>query len=202
MLANVYSLSNEKIGTHEIPDEVFGLSPNLFIMHSVINWQRNKRRRGTHKTKTLTYVSGTGKKPFKQKGTGNARQGTLRSVHMRGGATVHGPVNRSHETDLPKKMIRLGLYHALSSKVQSNQLMMIEAPVLETHKSKNLASLLANFNSRSILIIGGDQINPNLKLASRNLPHITVLPAVGMNVYDIVKHDTILFSVEALQRMN
>jgi len=200
MKAKVLSLENAVVGEVDIDEKVFGLIPRADIIKLVVDWQRAKAMSGCHQTKTISEVSGTTKKPFKQKGTGNARQGSLRSVQMRGGGISHGPTTRSHATKLPKKVRRLGLRHALSAKFSTDKLLIIDSLELSEAKTSILVKILSNFSSKSFFIIT-DGLDANLALAAKNLPNAVVTPQIGANVYDIIKHECILVSKAALSAL-
>ena len=189
MQIEVKTLDNGSNGTAELPDEIFATTPRADIMARVVHWQQSKRRAGTHKVKGMGEVSGTTKKPYKQKGTGNARQGSLRAPQFRTGGVVHGPVVRSHGYDLPKKVRRLGLISALSQKAADGKLVVLEAAAGEA-KTKELAAKLKALGWTSALIV--DQaVDVGFLKASRNIHGIDVLPTVGANVYDILRHDVL-----------
>ncbi len=194
----VKTLDNRDAGDIELDDGIFGLVPRADILHRMVNWQLAKRRAGTHKTKGISEISGTTKKPYKQKGTGRARQGSLRSPQFRGGARIFGPVVRSHEFDLPKKVRRLALKHALSAKAADGKLVVLEAAEAETHKTAILARQLAELGLGSALIIDGVEVNENFQRAARNIPLIDLLPQQGINVYDILRRDTLVLTRTAV----
>ncbi len=198
MKAAVKNLSNKAAGDIELDDAVFGVEVREDILHRMVHYQLNKRRAGTHKTKDIAEVSGTGKKPFKQKGTGNARQGSLRSPQFVGGAIIHGPVVRSHATELPKKLRKLALRMALSAKKRDGKLIVLDSATASTPKTKDMAAQLAGLGLESALIVGGKEIEVNFALATRNLPRIDVLPAQGANVYDILRRDTLVLTKDAV----
>jgi large subunit ribosomal protein L4 len=201
MKLSVRNLDNQEVGEIELADEVFGLPVRRDILARVVNWQLAKRRAGTHKTKGISDISGTTKKPYKQKGTGRARQGSLRSPQFRGGARIFGPVVRSHEFDLQKKVRRLGLKTALSSKHAEGKLVVIDAVHIEEAKTKPLRTRLAAFGWDSVLIIDGSVVDPNFARAARNLPKVDVLPQHGANVYDILRRDTLVLTRDAVERL-
>jgi len=201
MKAKVLNLENEAVGEILLSEHVFALEPREDIIKLVIDWQRAKARAGTHKTKTVSEVSGTTKKPFKQKGTGNARQGSLRSVHMRGGGVSHGPVFRSHATKLPKKVRKLGLRHALSAKFAEGKLFIVDSLELSQPKTSLLVNALKNFQSKSFFIVSGDQFEANFSLAAKNIKNTVVVPQIGTNVYDVISHDFVLLSVDAVNAL-
>jgi large subunit ribosomal protein L4 len=167
----------------------------------MVNWQLAKRRAGTHKTKTIGDISGTTKKPFKQKGTGHARQGSLRSPQFRGGATIFGPVVRSHEHELTKKFKKLGLKTALSAKVAEGKLVILDDAKFSSAKTKDFAATLKALGWASALIIDGPEVDGNLALASRNVIGIDVLPQQGANVYDILRRDTLVLTKAAVEHL-
>ena len=166
-----------------------------------MNWQLANRRAGTHKTKTIAEVSGTTKKPYKQKGTGRARQGSLRATQFRGGGISFGPVVRSHAQDLPKKIRRLGMRCALSSKAQNGKLVVVDALKLPEVKTKELVSKMEKMGLKSALFVGGAELDTNFKLAARNIVGIDVLPQQGANVYDILRRDTLVLTKEAAENL-
>ena len=194
MKLTVRNLDNQEVGDIELADEVFGLPVRRDILARVVNWQLAKRRAGTHKTKGISEISGTTKKPYKQKGTGRARQGSLRSPQFRGGAVIFGPVVRSHEFDLQKKVRRLGLKTALSAKQAEGKLVVIDAATLDDAKTKALRARLAAFGWESVLIIDGATPDAGFVRAARNLPKVDVLPQQGANVYDILRRDTLVLT--------
>jgi large subunit ribosomal protein L4 len=204
MQVEITTLDKASAGNAELPDELFGTKPRPDIMARVVHWQLAKRRAGTHSTKGLSEVSGTTKKPYRQKGTGNARQGSLRAPQFRGGGVVHGPVPRSHEYSLNKKVRRLGLISALSQKQADGKLIVLDSTA-GTTKTAELAKKFRALGWRSALIVDGT-VDTGFLLASRNIPGIDVLPTVGANVYDILRHDVLAITtagVEGLkQRLN
>jgi large subunit ribosomal protein L4 len=190
MKLDIITLDNGAAGVAELPDEYFAATPRADIMARVVHWQQAKRRAGTHKVKGMGEVSGTTKKPYKQKGTGNARQGSLRSPQFRTGGVVHGPVVRDHGYKLPKKVRRLGLISALSQKHAEGKLVVLDAAVAADPKTRGLAARLKVLGWRSALIIDG-VVDENFLRASRNIHGFDVLPSVGANVYDILRHDVL-----------
>jgi large subunit ribosomal protein L4 len=179
-------------GSAELPDEIFGITPRADIIARVIHWQLAKRRSGNHKVKGMGEVSGTTRKPYKQKGTGNARQGSLRAPQFRTGGAVHGPVVRDHGYSLNKKVRRLGLLSALSQKAADGKLVVLEA-VGALEKSKDVAAKVKNFGWKSALIVDA-AVEEKFLRASRNVRGIDILPVVGANVYDIVRHDILVIT--------
>jgi large subunit ribosomal protein L4 len=197
----VRNLDNEEVGDIELDDDIFGAPVRRDILARVISWQLAKRRAGTHKTKGISEIQGTTKKPYKQKGTGRARQGSLRSPQFRGGARIFGPVVRSHEFSLQKKVRRLGLKSALSAKLGEGKLIVIDAAHIDEAKTKALRTRLEAFGWDSVLIIDGPAVDQNFARAARNLPRIDVLPQQGANVYDILRRDTLVLTREAVQHL-
>lgn len=196
MKLNVVTLENKAAGELELADAVFGLTPRKDILQRVVEWQRAKARAGTHKTKTRSEVSGTGKKPFKQKGSGNARQGTLRAPNHEGGGRAHGPVVRSHAYSLPKKIRALGLRLALSAKQTDGTLVILE-DVNGADKTKEMAKKFAALGWKKPLIITGKEVDEAFAKAARNLKNVDILPTQGANVYDILRHNELVLTKEA-----
>ncbi|MBI2234335.1 MAG: 50S ribosomal protein L4 [Micavibrio aeruginosavorus] len=198
MKVTVKNLQNKDVGQADLDDAVYGIDPRQDVMHMAVKYQLNKRRAGTHDVKEIGEVSGTGKKPFKQKGTGNARQGSLRSPQMRGGATILGPTPRSHATDLPKKVRQLALKSALSAKAKEGKLIVLDAATAANHKTKPMAILLKGLGLDSALIVCGKDIDANFARATNNIPKIDVLPSQGANVYDILRRDVLVLTKDAV----
>jgi large subunit ribosomal protein L4 len=201
MKLTVRNLDNEEIGDIELADEIFGLPIRRDILARVVNWQLAKRRTGTHKTKGISEIRGTTKKPYKQKGTGRARQGSLRSPQFRGGARIFGPVVRSHAFDLQKKVRRLGLKIALSAKQDEGKLVVIDAAHIGEAKTKVFRARLAALGWDSVLIIDGSVVEENFARATRNLPRVDVMPQQGANVFDILRRDTLVLTREAVRQL-
>jgi large subunit ribosomal protein L4 len=201
MRLTVQTLDNEEVGDIELADEVFGLPVRQDILARVVNWQLAKRRAGTHKTKGISEIQGTTRKPYKQKGTGRARQGSLRSPQYRGGARIFGPVVRSHAFDLQKKVRRLGLKTALSAKQSEGKLVVIDAARIDDPKTKALRTRLEKLGWDSVLIIDGPTVDQALARAARNLPRVDVLPQQGANVYDILRRDKLVLTREAVRHL-
>lgn len=201
MKIDVVNLDAQNVGSIELAEGVFGVEVRRDLLARMVNYQLAKRRAGTHKTKQIWEVSGTTKKPYKQKGTGHARQGSLRSAQFRGGGVIFGPVVRSHAHDLPKKVRALALKVALSSKVAEGKLVVLENASITSPKTKELAARLAKLNLGNALFIDGQEVELNFALASRNLPFIDVLPQQGANVYDILRRDTLVLTKDAVQAL-
>lgn len=189
MQTEIKTLDGASAGTADLPEEIFGATPRKDIMARVVHWQLSKRRAGTHKVKGMGEVSGTTRKPYKQKGTGNARQGSLRAPQFRTGGAVHGPVVRDHGYDLPKKVRRAGLISALSQKLAEGKLVVIDTAAA-SGKTKELKAKLEGLGWASALIVDA-VVDEGFARASRNLHRINVLPTVGANVYDILNHDVL-----------
>ena len=195
----VKNLDNKRVGDIEVADEVFGAPVRKDILARMVQWQLAKRRAGTHKTKGISDVQGTTKKPWRQKGTGRARQGSLRSPQFRGGAVIFGPVVRSHEFGLQKKVRQLAMKSALSAKQAEGKLVVLDAATLAEPKTGKLAERFEKLGWASVLIIGGAALDENFARAARNLPQVDVLPQQGANVYDILRRDTLVLTRDAVQ---
>jgi len=198
MQIEIKTLDNTTAGTADLPDDLFAIMPRADIMARVVHWQRAKRRAGTHRTKGMGEVSGTTKKPYKQKGTGNARQGSLRAPQFRTGGVVHGPVVRDHGYDLPKKVRRLGLISALSQKQRDGKLVVLDAAAGGSGKTRDLKAKLNALGWKSVLVVDRAVDDGFLK-ASRNIIGIDVLPTVGANVYDILAHDLLAITTAGIE---
>ena len=198
MQIDIKTLDGGAAGSAELPDALFGAAVRPDIIARVIQWQLMKRRAGTHKVKGMGEVSGTTKKPYKQKGTGNARQGSLRAPQFRTGGAVHGPVVRDHGFDLPKKVRRLGLISALSMKQSEGKLVVLDTVGGGNGKTKEFAAKLKQLGWTSALFV--DQtVDEGFSRAARNVIGMDVLPTVGANVYDIVRHDILVVTTAGLE---
>jgi large subunit ribosomal protein L4 len=200
MQIKVQNLEAKEVGTIELADAIFGLPARVDILARVIDWQLAKRRAGTHKTKGIADISGTTKKPYKQKGTGSARQGSLRSPQFRGGARIFGPVVRSHEYGLNKKIRKLGLKTALSVKQAEGKLIILDQLGADT-KTKALAERFAKMGWGSVLVIDGPEVSEGFRRAASNLKNVDVLPQQGANVYDIIRRDTLVLTRAAVEHL-
>lgn len=195
---DIVNLKNEKVGSMDLDASVFGTEINYPLVHQVIKAQLANRRQGTAKTKVKSEVRGGGKKPFKQKGTGNARQGSSRSPLMPGGGQNFGPIPRSYEQATPKEMMRGALRSALSDRVKSKRFLIVDDFKLASKKTKAFAEILnKHFKLEKVLIV--DEKNENLELSGRNIPKVRVLRTEGLNVYDIVRHEWIVMSKKAIE---
>jgi large subunit ribosomal protein L4 len=200
MKLSVKNLDSQDAGEIELDDAIFGIEPRRDILARVVNWQLAKRRAGTHKVKLIGDIQGTTARPYRQKGTGRARQGSLRSAQFRGGATVHGPVVRSHAHDLPKKVRRLGLKCALSAKQAEGKLIVLDTAA-GSGKTKELVKQIEALGWSSVLLIDGPVPNAEFARAARNIPKVDVLPQQGANVYDILRRDTLVLTREAVEHL-
>ena len=198
MKVAVKTLDNQAAGEIEVSDTVFAAPVRKDILARMIQYQLAKRRAGTHKTKGVSEISGTTKKPWKQKGSGRARAGSLRSPQFRGGATIFGPVVRSHAIDLPKKVRKLALRVALSIKQAEGKLIIIDSLNITEAKTKQLVASFEAFGFTKPLIIGGEVLNESFVKAARNIKHVDVLPQQGANVYDIINHKELVLTREAV----
>ncbi|GBD57008.1 50S ribosomal protein L4 [Gluconobacter wancherniae] len=194
---DIKTLDNGSAGSVALPEEIFAVAPRADIMARVVHWQLAKRRAGTHRTKGMGEVSGTTKKPYKQKGTGSARQGSLRAPQFRTGGVVHGPVVRDHGYDLPKKVRRLGLISALSQKAAEGKLVVLDAAT-GISKTREAAAKVKALGWSSALIVDG-AVDEQFARAIANLPKIDVLPTIGANVYDILNHDVLVITRAGLE---
>ena len=201
MKCKVVTLDNKSAGEIELDDGIFGLEVRRDILARMVNYQLAKRRRGTHKTKTVGEISGTTRKAYRQKGTGRARVGSVRATQFRGGQVAFGPVVRDHAIDLPKKVRRLALKTALSAKLKEGKLIVLDAASAEEPKTKALAERLRGLGLASALIIDGAEVDRNFILSARNIPNIDVLPEGGANVYDILRRDTLVLTRRAVEQL-
>ena len=205
MKLKITDIDSKAHGEIDLADEVFkdifGRPVRRDILARCVNWQLAKRRSGNHKTKEIGEISGTTKKPYAQKGTGRARQGSLRSPQFRGGATIFGPVVRSHAHDLTKKVRKLALKTALSSKVKDGKLIIWNGTTGASGKTKDLTAKLKTLGLKSVLVIDGPAVDEKFALAARNIPNVDVLPQQGANVYDILRRDTLVLTKAAVEHL-
>lgn len=194
----VTTLAGEDAGKLTVSEEIFGLDPREDILHRVVRWQLAKRQQGTHAAKGRADIARTGAKMYRQKGTGRARHSSARAPQFRGGGKAHGPVVRSHEHDLPKKVRALGLRHALSAKAKASSLIVVDDLLVQDAKTKVLVENLAKLGLANALVIGGTEIDAGFKRAAANIPNIDVLPVQGINVYDILRRGTLVLSKAAV----
>jgi large subunit ribosomal protein L4 len=201
MELSIISLDGKKGGSVKLPDTIFGLEVRKDLLHRIVNWQLNKRRAGTHKVKNRAEIWRTGKKMYGQKGTGNARHGSARVAQFRGGGRAFGPVVRSHETEMPKKLRQLALKHALSAKAKESAIVVLSEATLKEPKTKTLAKNFADLGFSSVLVVGGAEIDKNFGLAARNMHQVDVLPIQGINVYDIMRREKLVLTKAALDAL-
>jgi large subunit ribosomal protein L4 len=200
MKIDVITLEGAKSAALDLPDDIFGLTDiRGDILQRCVTWQLAKRRAGTHKVQVRNEVSRTGKKMYKQKGTGGARHGSRRAAQFVGGARAFGPVVRSHAFDLPKKVRALALRHALSSKLQAGSLVVLDSAALTDPRTAGLRSTFEALGLKNALIIAGAQVDQNFKLAARNIPNVDVLPDAGLNVYDVLRRHTLVLTRDAVE---
>ena len=185
----------------KLSEEIFGLDPREDILARVVRWQLAKKQQGTHKAKGRAEINRTGAKMYKQKGTGRARHHSARAPQFRGGGKAHGPVVRSHEHELPKKVRALGLKHALSAKAKASSIIVVDELKLTEAKTKVLAANFTKLGVTNALLIGGAEVDANFKLAAANIPNIDVLPIQGINVYDILRRGTLVLSKAAVEAL-
>ncbi len=203
MKLDVIQLDGQKGGSIDLDDSIFGIEEiRADILQRMVVWQLAKRRAGTHKIKTRNEVARTGKKMYKQKGTGGARHGSRKAAQFVGGAKVFGPVNRSHEFDLPKKVRALALRHALSAKAKAGSLMVLEDATAADPKTAALKAQFARAGIVNALVIAGAEVDRNFGLAARNIPFVDVLPNAGLNVYDVLRRDTLVLTRSAIEAIN
>ena len=203
MKKKLVNLDNKSIKEIELNDEIFGIKVMPDIIHQFIRYQNAKSRQGSHKTKSRSEINGRAKKPFSQKGTGNARQGSSKPPHFRGGATSMGPVNRDHSFNLNKKEKKLAIKSALSSKISEDNIIFIESLSVGSHKTKSLAKQLEKFKFNSALFVyTNDEVDRNFKKASNNLPRISLLNQKGINVRDIITYEKIFIEEKSISKIS
>jgi large subunit ribosomal protein L4 len=201
MELNITTLDGEEKGSVSLSDTIFGLEPRQDLIQRCIVWQLAKRRAGTHKVKGRAEIWRTGKKMYKQKGTGGARHGSQRANLFRGGGRSFGPLVRSHASELPKKVRVLALKHALSAKAKDGGIVLIEDAKLAHTKTKSLKGHFAKLGVANALVIDGAEIDNGFRLAARNIPNIDVLPIQGINVYDILRRNTLVLTRAAVDAL-
>jgi large subunit ribosomal protein L4 len=201
MKADVMTLDASSAGSIELNDAVFALEPRADILQRMVRYQLSKRQAGTHKAKQRSEVNGPNKKIYKQKGTGQARHGNDKPPQFRGGGRAFGPVPRSHAHDLPKKVRALALKHALSAKVKSNTLVVLDKAEIAEPKTAQLRGKFDGLGLANALIIDGATLQANFALAARNIPNVDVLPVQGINVYDILRREKLVLTRAALEAL-
>lgn len=197
----LYNKSGAQVGDIELADSVFGIKPNESVLHDAVVMQQAAERRGTHKVKGRSEVRGGGRKPWRQKGTGRARQGSIRSPQWVGGGTVFGPTPRSYGYKLPKKVRRLALKSALSSKVLASEIIVLDELVLSAPKTKEIATILNNLKVDRKALIVDTEYNDNIALSSRNIPGVKFVSATGINVLDLLNHNRVIITKEAVAKI-
>lgn len=197
----LFNQAGSQVGEVELNASVFGIEPNNHVLFEAVVAQRASLRQGTHKTKIRSEVAGGGRKPWRQKGTGRARQGSIRSPQWRGGGTVFGPVPRSYSYKLPKKVRRLAIKSALSSKVLEESILVIENLAFETPKTKDFKGFLKGLSVESKALIVTADLDENVALSARNIPGVTVVTAEGINVLDVLGHDKLIMTKAAVEKV-
>ncbi len=197
----LFNQNGTQVGDIELSEAVFGIEPNQNVLHDAVVMQQASLRQGTHDVKGRSEVRGGGRKPWRQKGTGRARQGSIRSPQWVGGGVVFGPTPRSYSYKLPKKVRRLAIKSALASKVQAAEIVVLDGLSLETPKTKDMVAILNNLSvDRKALVVTGDY-NDNVALSARNIPGVTFVTAEGINVLDVLKHDKLVITKDAVQKV-
>jgi large subunit ribosomal protein L4 len=197
----LFNQIGSKVGEIELNDSVFGIEPNNHVLFEAVLMQRASMRQGTHKTKVRSEVAGGGRKPWRQKGTGRARQGSIRSPQWRGGGTVFGPTPRSYSYKLPKKVRRLAIKSALSSKVLEENILVLENLAFDAPKTKEFTKVLNGLSVNSKALIVTASLEENVALSARNLPGVTVVEADGINVLDVLNHDKLIMTKAAVEKV-
>ncbi|AJS60277.1 50S ribosomal protein L4 [Paenibacillus sp. IHBB 10380] len=197
----LFNVSGKEVGEVELSDTVFGIEPHVHVMNEAVLLQRASLRRGTHKVKGRSEVRGGGRKPWKQKGTGRARQGSIRSPQWKGGGVVFGPTPRSYAFKLPKKVRRLAIKSALSSKVIDNNIIVLDALALTSPKTKEFVAILNNLKVDRKALIVAPSYDDVVALASRNIPGVKFVAADGINVLDVLLYDKLIITKEAVQKV-
>jgi large subunit ribosomal protein L4 len=199
MDVKITTLAGKAAGEVKLSDEIFGLEPREDILQRVVRWQLARKQQGTHKSKGRAEIARTGAKMYKQKGTGRARHSSARAPQFRGGGKAFGPVVRSHEHELPKKIRALGLKLALSAKAKTSSIIVVDELALKEAKTKKVAESFAKLGLTNALLIGGAEIDEGFARSARNIPNIDVLPVQGINVYDILRRGTLVLSKAAVE---
>jgi len=197
----LYNQTGSQVGEIELADSVFGIEPNNAALYDAIVMQQASQRQGTHDVKNRSEVRGGGRKPWRQKGTGRARQGSIRSPQWKGGGVVFGPTPRKYGYKLNRKVRRLALKSALSVKVQNNELLVLEALNIAAPKTKDMTAVLSSFKADRKVLIVTSEFDQNVALASRNIPGAKIVDAAGINVLDLVAHDKVIVTKEAIAKV-
>lgn len=197
----VYNISGDQVGEIELSETVFGITPNAHVLHEAVVMQQASLRAGTHDVKNRSEVRGGGRKPWRQKGTGRARQGSIRSPQWVGGGTVFGPTPRSYAYKLPKKVRRLALKSALATKVNANEIIVLDTLALDAPKTKDMVKILNNLKvGKKALIVSAEQ-DANVALSARNIPGVKAVEATGINVLDLLHHDALVITKDAVAKV-
>ena len=197
----LFNQAGSQVGDIELNDSIFGIEPNNHVLFEAIIMQRASLRQGNHKVKNRSEVAGGGRKPWKQKGTGRARQGSIRSPQWRGGGTVFGPTPRSYSYKLPKKVRRLAIKSALSAKVLEENILVLESLSFEAPKTKEFVAVLSNLSVDTKALVVTDGLDENVALSARNIPGVTVVAADGLNVLDVVSHNKLILTKSAVEKV-
>jgi large subunit ribosomal protein L4 len=201
MELKVTTIDGKAAGSVTLPDAIFGLEPRADILHRCVNWQLANRQRGTHDVKNRSEINRTGKKMYRQKGTGSARHGPAKVNLFRGGGRSFGPTPRSHAIGLPKKVRALALKHALSAKAKDGGIIILDKATVKDGKTRALQTSFEKLGLANALIIDGAEVEAGFRLAARNIPNIDVLPVQGINVYDILRRPTLVLTKAALEAL-
>jgi large subunit ribosomal protein L4 len=201
MLVPVHNMAGDKVGEIELRDDIFAAPINKTVMHQALVRQLANARRGTHKVKTRSEVAGGGRKPWRQKGTGRARQGSTRSPQWRGGGIVFGPTPRSYEQKMPRKMRRVAMRSALSAKAGNEQLVVVQDLALAQPKTKDMVAVLRNLNAQQSALILLPERNSNVELSARNLPDVKTLQAGYLNMRDLLGYRTVIVTTDAISEI-
>jgi large subunit ribosomal protein L4 len=197
----VYNITGAQVGEIELSETVFGITPNAHVLHEAVVMQQASLRRGTHDTKGRSEVRGGGRKPWRQKGTGRARQGSIRAPQWVGGGTVFGPTPRSYSYKLPKKVRRLALKSALATKVNANEIIVLDVLSIDAPKTKDMVKILSNLKVAKKALIVSLETDHNLALSARNIPGVKVVDATGINVLDLIHHDALVITKDAVAKV-
>lgn len=201
MKLDVTTLDGSAAGAIDLDETIFGLEPRVDLIHRYVRWQLAKRQAGTHKSLGRAEIARTGKKLYRQKGTGNARHGAARAPQFRGGGKAFGPVVRDHAHDLPKKVRALALRHALSAKARDGAIVILDKASVAEPKTKALKASFGKLGLLSVLVVDGAEVETNFRLAARSIPNVDVLPVQGINVYDILRRDTLVLTKAAIDAL-
>ncbi|GAX89320.1 50S ribosomal protein L4 [Effusibacillus lacus] len=197
----VLNMEGKQVGEIDLADSIFGIEPNKHVLHEAVVMQLASLRRGTHDVKNRSEVRGGGRKPWRQKGTGRARQGSIRAPQWVGGGTVFGPTPRSYAYKLPKKVRRLALKSALSTKVLGNSIIVLDSLNFDAPKTKEMVRVLANVKAAKKALVVGLETNTNAELSARNIPGVKFVTATGINVYDLLNHESLVITKDAVAKV-